>query len=434
MKSNAFRITFFFLFAGLSMACRSQIQSPTATQSTPDGVAMQSVETPTVVETPSFTTSILTNPCDDPLGCIYIEPEEPLQIATALSLNGILGLDVFYGVEIAVAKRDGVYGHDIVVKNFDSKCSAEGGELAARRIASDPKIAGVIGTGCSNAGVPASQILGDLGYTMISPSNTAPVLTDPATRAAGYFRTAHNDLLEGRAVAQFAYYDLGLRRAAAIHDGDPYTEGLAGAFRDRFEILGGTVVAFEAADPGANDVTNVLDMVDKSEPEFLFFPVFANLGTAITIQSRQVEGLTSVVLIGGHDIRFDYFLEAAGTAAEGMYVSGPDVDFQNPQYAAFIRDYHEMYGTEPIGDFHAHAYDAINILLDAVEMVAEVGDDGSLIIGRLALREAVAATVEHEGLTGLLSCDPNGDCGAGDSIIINQVQNVSGILQFVPVE
>ena len=39
---------------------------------------------------------------------------------------------------------------------------------------------------------------------MISPANTAPDLTDPAKHVAGYFRTAHNDKVQGAVAAQYA--------------------------------------------------------------------------------------------------------------------------------------------------------------------------------------------------------------------------------------
>ena len=44
---------------------------------------------------------------------------------------------------------------------------------------------------CSGAGVPIAQIVSDAGYVMISPSNTAPSLTDPDQAwKPGYLRTA----------------------------------------------------------------------------------------------------------------------------------------------------------------------------------------------------------------------------------------------------
>ena len=63
-----------------------------------------------------------------------------------------------------------------------------------------------------------------------------------------------------------------------------------------------------------------------------------------------------------------------------------------------------------VSAFHAHAYDAANIIFGAVESVAVKNADGSLSIGRKAMRDAIAATSGYQGLTGSLTCDANGDC------------------------
>ena len=92
---------------------------------------------------------------------------------------------------------------------------------------------------------------------MISSSNTSPSLTSDLRGNAGsnyypgYYRTASNDLYLARAVAEFAYNELGLRRMATIHDGDPYTSGLTGAFAVEFEALGGAVPVVAEAESGA---------------------------------------------------------------------------------------------------------------------------------------------------------------------------------------
>jgi branched-chain amino acid transport system substrate-binding protein len=57
-----------------------------------------------------------------------------------------------------------------------------------------------------------------------------------------------------------------------------------------------------------------------------------------------------------------------------------------------------MFGSEPTNVYHAHAFDAANMLLNAVESVAQQGEDGTLIIGRQALRDAVAATAGLKAL------------------------------------
>ncbi|MCI0576731.1 MAG: ABC transporter substrate-binding protein, partial [Chloroflexi bacterium] len=69
-----------------------------------------------------------------------------------------------------------------------------------------------------------------------------------------------------------------------------------------------------------------------------------------------------------------------------------------------------QYGEAPIQAFHAHAYDATMILLNAIDAVAQEGRDGTLLIGRQALRDEVAGTSGYAGLTGTLTCDEFGDC------------------------
>ena len=373
--------------------------------------------------------------CTDPLGCIEIAEGDPILIASSLVISGPntqLGLDSQWGVEIAIdyANEDGgVLGHTVTLQPEDDGCNAEGGQTSAQKVVSNPDIVAMVGTSCSGAGVPASEIISEAGYVMVSPSNTAPVLTDPDTHGAGYLRTAHNDKVQGRAMAEFAYNELGLRTAAAIHDGDPYTEGLASVFRASFEELGGEIVAFEAVTPDANDLTPVLTTIAAAgPPEFLYYPVFIELGANITKQSQEVDGLDGVVLAAADGVQSPDFIAAVGDAGEGMYASGPDLGFGNELYTKFLATYQEKYGSEPTAPFHAHAFDATNIILAAIEKVAQEGDDGSLLIGRQDLRDALFATSGFAGVTGTLTCDDNGDC-ADPKIAVNEVQ--SG--EFVPI-
>jgi branched-chain amino acid transport system substrate-binding protein len=106
-----------------------------------------------------------------------------------------------------------------------------------------------------------------------------------------------------------------------------------------------------------------------------------------------------------------------------MYASGPDLSFENTFYQdEFLPAYEQMFGSEPTAPFHAHSYDATMMVLDAVEEVAQEGSDGTLLIGRQALRDALYATSGFEGITGTLSCDEVGDC-ANPAIAVSQVQD-----------
>jgi branched-chain amino acid transport system substrate-binding protein len=68
------------------------------------------------------------------------------------------------------------------------------------------------------------------------------------------------------------------------------------------------------------------------------------------------------------------------------------------------------------------------MILDAIEKVALMNENGDLLIGRQALRDALYATSGYEGITGTLTCNEFGDC-ADARISVNQVQDGA----FVPI-
>ncbi|MFL7838630.1 MAG: branched-chain amino acid ABC transporter substrate-binding protein [Candidatus Promineifilaceae bacterium] len=365
--------------------------------------------------------------CTDELGCVEIAPDEPILLASSLVISGPntqLGTDSQWGVELAMDFRDEVLGHKVELQAEDDGCNAEGGQTSATKIVSNPQIVAMVGTSCSGAGVPAAKIISDAGYAMVSPSNTAPSLTDPEQAwQPGYLRTAHNDEVQGRAMAEFAINELGVTKAAAIHDGDPYTEGLASVFSNAFQELGGEIVAFEAEAADATNVEPLLTTVAAAGPEFIYFPVFIPLGSLLTNTAKTIPGLEGVILAGADGIQSPDFLNNTVGTSEGMYVSGPDLNFAGSFYQEeFLPAYIAKYGTEPTAPFHAHAFDATNMILDAVEKVAQQGSDGTLLIGRQALRDALYATEGMEGVTGTITCNEYGDC-ADPKIAVSQVQN-----------
>jgi branched-chain amino acid transport system substrate-binding protein len=367
--------------------------------------------------------------CSDAIGCVEVAAGDPIRIASALVISGPnadLGLDSQYGVEIAIQFKGEVLGHAVELQAEDDGCNAEGGQAAGQKIVSDPSIVGVIGTSCSGAGVPMSQVVSDAGYFMISPSNTAPSLTD-ADQAwrPGYLRTAHNDKVQGAAMAEYAFSELGLTTAAAIHDGDPYTEGLANAFREAFEALGGTVVAFTAVNVGDTDMRPVLTSVAQSEggaPAFLFFPVFTAECAFLAVQAQEVAGLENTVRAAADGCFSDAAAEAIGAAEEGMFFSGPDLAYTSGVYEEFKAAYEENYGTGPLSVFHAHAFDAANMIFGCIETTAQQDADGALLIGRQGMRDCLYATSGYEGITGSLTCNETGDC-ADPKIAVYEIQD-----------
>ena len=364
--------------------------------------------------------------CTDKIGCVDIAKGKPVHIAYAMVVVGpdaTLGIDSMRGVEIAIDdKNKMLLGHPIELTGEDTGCNPEGGQAAAQKLAADKTIVAVVGTSCSSEARVAAPILTDAGLTLISASNTAPDLTSAAKHVAGYMRTAHNDEIQGAVAAEFAYYGKGITRAATIHDGSLYAQSLQAVFAKRFLELGGEIVAQEAVGPTDTDMRPVLTTIASAKPELIYFPIFTASGGFVTSQSKEVPGLEKVKLMGADGIFSPDFLKAAGAAALGMYHSSPDFSAFAEGYAAFLEKHQAKYGEKPLSAFHAHGYDAANIIFAAIEKVGVQDADGTLHIGRQALRDAMFATKDFKGITGTLTCTPTGDC-SDPKIAIYQMAN-----------
>lgn len=351
--------------------------------------------------------------CADKIGCVDIAPGKPVHIAYAMVVVGpdaTLGIDSMRGVEIAIDDKKMLFDHPIELTGEDTGCNPEGGQAAAQKLAADKTIVAVVGTSCSSEARVAAPILTDAGMTLISASNTAPDLTSAAKHVAGYMRTAHNDEIQGAVAAEFAYNGKGIKRAATIHDGSLYAQSLQAVFAKRFVELGGEIVAQQAVGPTDTDMRPVLTNIAAAKPELIYLPIFTAAGGFVASQSKEVPGLETVKLMGADGIFSPDFLKAAGAAALGMYHSSPDFSAFASGYAAFLDKHQKKYFEKPLSAFHAHGYDAASIIFAAMEKVGVKDADGTLHIGRQALRDAMFATKGFQGITGTLTCTPTGDC------------------------
>ena len=375
--------------------------------------------------------------CTDSIGCVAIAPSDPIHIAYMLSISGksaFLGKDFKGAIDIAIYDRGGqLLGHKIKLTGEDTGCSAEGGLKAAIKIVADPTIIGVIGTNCASAATAALPTISRAGLVMLSPTNTAPALTlEGETWQPGYYRLCHTDLLQGSIAAEFSVNELKVTKAATIHDGSPYANTLQAVFANRFQELGGTVTfqgAFDAGD--MNDIRAVLNDIAIDTPEILYLPIFEPEGPFIVTQSSKIAGLENTILMGADGLLSSGFPGNAGSNVVGMYLTGSYVS--GPAYDEFLAKWQNKFGGLPPSGFHAFAYDATNLLLDAIKMAAVFDRDGTIYIGRQALRDTLNTITDYAGITGNLSSVdrdysalgiPNpshGDLSSGEALGIFQI-------------
>ncbi|MQT14756.1 branched-chain amino acid ABC transporter substrate-binding protein [Segnochrobactrum spirostomi] len=357
-------------------------------------------------------------PVTDDLGVVEIPKGQPILIGGYSSQSGgdtNQGIDELRGAEIAIGDAGGsVLGFPVKLIGEDAQCTAEGGQTAASKLAGNRQIVVVVGPSCSSGARVGAPILWNVGISSIAFGATSPALTAPDRPDGfkGFLRSVPNDLKSGQFTAAYVYDKLGLKTAATIHDGSPYTEQLVQAFAKDFTAKGGKIVAAEAISPSDTDLRPVLTRIAQSKPEAIFSPVFVSSIGFLLRQKQEVPDLKNTLIIGGEGTFSANTIEAAGPSIVGFRIVGPSTDLFSSQFPKFVEKFRSEYGEAPIGGFSAYGYDATLLALDAIKAVGKTDADGNLYIGRKALHDALMASKGVSGLTGTLTCDANGDCGA----------------------
>jgi branched-chain amino acid transport system substrate-binding protein len=295
------------------------------------------------------------------------------------------------------------YKLNIIVADNESK--AESATAAATKLITQDKVLAIVGPQASKQAVPTGEVANENSTPMISPWSTNPNTT---LNRPWVFRACFLDPFQGPVVANFATDEFGATKAAVLYDvASDYPKGLAENFRDAWLTLhgDGSVVAFESFTTGDTDFSAQLTKIKGTEAEILFTPQYYNEVPLIVKQAREL-GL-DMVIVGSDSWGDPKTLELCGDACEGLYFS--------THYAAegavgptkvFIDRYNATYGEIP-GDVAALTWDALDILLKAIQNTG--GLTGDLAKDREAVKDELGKVAGFVGITGKMTFTPDGD-------------------------
>ncbi len=340
-------------------------------------------------------------------------PAQPLELAVILPQSGkaeAYGKAALPGAEIAVAEinhEGGILGRPLALIVLDNKSSALHAKQMAEK-AIQRKVIGVVGDLWSTHSLAIAPLLQNAGVPMISPLSTAPEVT----RVGNYiFRSCYTDDFQGKLMAEFAFQDCGLRRAAVLTNiSETYSQILADYFAAAFAQSGGQVVFRGGYKGSAVDFKELLTTVKEVSPEVVFVPGYSR-DSGLLIKQARAMGISAVFM--GGDAWETTVLDYAGPALSLSYFSThwhPGLPY--PRSKAFIQAFKARYGDVEISPFAPLTYDAVRLLADAIKR-ADSTD-------RAKVRNALAETKDYAGTTGRFSFD-----GAG-----NPSQKSASILRF----
>lgn len=315
------------------------------------------------------------------------------------------------GIKLANQLFPEVLGKKVELVIVDNKSEKQEAANAVERLVSKDKVNVIIGSYGSSLSMAGGPIAKDAGIPVIGCSPTNPAVT---LGNDYYFRVCFIDPFQGTVMANYAVEKLGAKKAAIIQDvQQDYSVGLNNYFEKAFKKLTGdenAIVAKVNYNTGDKDFSAQLTSVKAQNPDVIFAPGnFLECG--ILVQKARELGITCPIL-GGDTWEAQEFLDQVKNSKD-IYFS---THFDSTQPVTemskkFMDEYKKAHPDKEVNAFGALGFDAYILALDAITKANSAEPQ--------AIRDALAATKDFQGATGMITLDANGD--ATKTAIIKKV-------------
>ena len=342
-----------------------------------------------------------------------------IKIGLYLPMTGpaaAMGQMVWEGVQVAHQLQPQVLGQPIKLVLVDTRSDRIEAANAVSRLIEKDKVAAIIGEVISSdtlAGVPIAE---RAEIPNISPTATSPLVTQNRRFA---FRAAYVDDLQGKVAARFAWENLKAKHVAVLIDqAQDYCVGLANFFKQEFERRGGQIVSTSYIQTGDQDFSAQISALKGGNPDLIYAP---NYYSEVALLAKQLQDLgVKIPILSGDGAQVPELLSIGGEAINGMY---------------FTALFHRQGATTELGRKFMQAYESTYKKL--LDVFAALGGDGYFLLMDAITRaggaegvkvaQALAATKDFAGVTGVITMGPNHNPIKGVTVI--KVENGQFVFQ-----
>ena len=322
--------------------------------------------------------------------------EKVIKIGAILPLTGDgakYGEEDKNGFEIAISECN---NKNIKIIYEDDQGNSKGGVTAFNKLNSTDKPSIIIGLMYSSVALAVAPLGENNKVVLLSTTASSPDLTNAGDY---FFRNWPSDIYEGEEIAEFTYSKLNLKQGAIFTVNLDYGVGLTKVFEQVFKSLGGEITNIEYYNQGDTDFRTKLIKLKSDKPEFIYLPGYYTEIGQLLKQAKELNFNTQFLSCVGFDN--PKVIDIAGNSANGVIFSRP---YYNPEsneivVKNFVDKYIKKYGEKP-GIYSAHAYDALRIVIKAIE----IGGNSSE-----GIKDALYKIKDFPGVTGETSFDANGD-------------------------
>lgn len=313
----------------------------------------------------------------------------------------------------------------------------------ANKVVNDEDAVVYIATYNSGASKISIPITGAAGMAQVSYAATYPGLTkaieggtEPGepdlyypSGKRNFMRVCPADDIQGVAQANWATGEQGRTKAYVIHDNSLYGKGVAAVFQLQFTANGGEVLGFEGFDPKADQGYSSLmtSIADKGPDIVMCGATVENNASRVLQDMRDVMG-QEVIFLGSDGLNNAQFVEGAGEAAEGAYMTfggltpdklleqgGPGADYVTRLLARLGYD-----DPSAIDAYAVYAYEVAVLLVQTIDKLG--------VKDRAQMLDTLFAT---EGFVSLLGGTWSfNETGDREPAVIGLAQVVDGKITF----
>ena len=323
-----------------------------------------------------------------PSGTLIIGSDLPLQGASADA-----SADTNLAIKLLLKKVSNKAGNfSVDLKEYDDSTAAKGAwddatctANANAHVSNKAEVAvmGTYNSGCAKLEVPILNQDPSGPMLMISHANTNPGLTkawDPGepdkyypTGTRNYGRIIATDDFQGKAGAEFAAKDLGLKNCYVLNDAQTYGQGVAKAFVDAAPGVGINIIANDAWDAKQTNYTALFEKVKSKNPDCVYLGgINDNNGQQLIKDKVKVLGPnTGAVKLVAPDGFTGYPELHKMPEAQGMYISFAGIPAgelvkQGGFGGKFVTDFKTTYGHDPASFYSIYGAAATQLILAAI--------------------------------------------------------------------
>jgi len=298
-------------------------------------------------------------------------------------------------IEEQINEAGGIDGHKIDIIIEDDESDPKNAAVAVSKLIDEEGVIAIIGGTITPSTLAMKPETEKAKIPHMAMAAGVPIT---ATPNEWIFRTAQSDAVAVQKVIDYLSDTLKIKKFAILNDANAFGQSGAEELKKLAPKAGLEVVASESYKTEDTNVTAQLTKIKGTDAEVIVV-WGTNPGPAIAAKNMKELGMT-IPYVGSHGIANKTFIDLAGSASEGVVfpagkilvpssVTGEQADV----IEKFLADYKAKYNANA-NSFAGHAYDAIHILLKALE---NVGSDNE------KLRAEIEKTSGFNGISGVFN-------------------------------